>query len=63
MSNYRVKRYFMLETEHVTVEFNLNTKWEYIGYSNGYAMLHRKGVFIDVSIDVLERNFKEVENE
>jgi len=61
MSNYRVKRYFMLETEHITVEFVFNTKWEYIGYSNGYARLHRKGVYVDVSTDVLEKNFSEVE--
>jgi len=60
MAEYRVKRYFMIETEHVTVVFNVNTKWEYVGYANGYARLHRKGVFIDVSTDVLERNFKEV---
>lgn len=60
MAEYRVKRYFMIETEHVAVVFNVNTKWEYIGYTNGYARLHRKGVFIDVSTDVLERNFKEV---
>lgn len=59
MAKCKVKIEFMIETEHISVMFSRNTIWDYLGYSNNYIRLHRKGVFIDIPKDSFERNFVE----
>lgn len=59
MPKCKVKHDFMIETEHISVMFNANSKWDYLGYSNNYIRLHRNGVFIDVPEETFERNFDE----
>lgn len=62
MAKCRVKKYFMIETEHISVVLNANSKWDYIGTSNNYIRLHRNGVFIDIPKDTFERYFSEWNN-
>lgn len=60
MKKYRVKKEFMIESIRVSVMFSINSKWDYVGYSDGYIRLHRNGVFIDIPKAAVERNFDEV---
>lgn len=66
MKKYKAIKYFMIETEHIRLEINCNSVWDCLGNVNGYTVLHRKGVFVDVPQDTFERCFgevKEVRNE
>lgn len=60
MPKCKVKINFMIETEHISVMFNANSKWDYLGHSNNYIRLHKNGVFIDVPRDTFERCFVEL---
>lgn len=60
---YRVKNEFMIDTEHIGVMFNINSKWDYLGYANGYIKLHKRGVFVDVPKDTFERHFVELKSQ
>lgn len=63
MSKCKVKHDFMVETEHVSVMFNINSKWDYLGYKENYIRLHKNGVFIDIPKDTFERNFVEIKRQ
>lgn len=63
MTKYRAKRYFMIETEHITVEVNRNSLWDYLGFLNGFIVLHRKNVFVDIPKDSFEINFIELKEQ
>lgn len=63
MPKCRVKKEFMIDTEHISVMFNVNSKWDYLGYSNGYIRLHKHGVFIDIPKETFARNFAELKEQ
>lgn len=54
---YRVRKEFMIGTEHISVTFNINSRWDYIGYTDKDIRLHKNGVYVDVPKDTFERNF------
>ena len=61
MPKCKVRYDFMIETEHISVMFNINSRWDYLGYSNNYIRLHRNGVFVDIPKEAFERNFAVLE--
>lgn len=63
MSKCKVKHDFIIETEHISVMFNINSRWDYLGCSNNYIRLHRNGVFVDIPKETFERNFKELKEQ
>lgn len=63
MSKYKVRYGFMIEAEHISVMFNVNSRWDYLGYSNNYIRLHRNGVFVDIPKEAFEREFKEIKEQ
>lgn len=63
MTKYRAKRYFMIETEHIRIEVNRNSLWDYLGFANGFIVLHRKNVFVDIPEDSFERYFIELKEQ
>ena len=63
MPKCKVRYDFMIETEHISVMFNVNSRWDYLGYSNNYIRLHRNGVFVDIPKEAFERNFAELKEQ
>lgn len=63
MAKYKAIRYFMIETEHISIEVNCKSVWEYLGYTNGYIVVHRKGIYVDMPKDTFERNFVELKEQ
>ncbi|MDO4802583.1 MAG: hypothetical protein Q4A15_10505 [Prevotellaceae bacterium] len=63
MKTYRVKTCFGLEYEHITVFFNVNTRWRNIGERNGYIRLNRDNVFVDVTREQIRKFMVELKEQ
>lgn len=57
---YKVVKEFMIEKADISIIFNLNQKWEYLGTSNELVKLRKSNVFIKIPKEIFEERFKEV---